>query len=100
MRNIGVALGHSAVAFKSLLAGLETLSVNLEAVDRDLTNRGLLAEAYQILLKKENIKDGYELIKDMQRNELSIDELNLSESLKEKLYSVTINSYVSHMRDK
>jgi len=100
MRNIGVALGHSAVAFKSLLAGLETLSVNLESVDRDLSNRGLLAEAYQILLKKENIKDGYELIKDMQRNELSIDELNLSESLKEKLYSVTINSYVSHMRDK
>jgi adenylosuccinate lyase len=100
MRNVGVALGHSVVAYKSLLAGLETLSVNLEAVDRDLTNRGLLAEAYQILLKKENIKDGYELIKDMQRNELSIDELNLPQSLKEKLYSVTINSYVSHMRDK
>ncbi len=100
MRNVGVALGHSVVAYKSLLAGLETLSVNLEAVDRDLTNRGLLAEAYQILLKKENIKDGYELIKDMQRNELSIDELNLPESLKEKLYSVTIDSYVSHMRDK
>jgi adenylosuccinate lyase len=100
MRNIGVALGHSVVAYKSLLAGLETLSVNLEAVDTDLTNRGLLAEAYQILLKKENIKDGYELIKNMQRNELSIDELNLPETLKEKLYSVTINSYVSHMRDK
>jgi len=100
MRNVGVALGHSVVAYKSLLAGLETLSINLEAVDTDLTNRGLLAEAYQILLKKENIKDGYELIKDMQRNELSIDELNLPETLKEKLYSVTINSYVSHMRDK
>ena len=99
-RNVGVALGHSVVAYKSLLAGLETLSINREAVDTDLTNKGLLAEAYQILLKKENIKDGYELIKDMQRKELSIDDLNLPESLKEKLYSVTINSYVSHMRDK
>ncbi len=88
------------MAYKSLLAGLETLSINQVAVDRDLSNAGLLAEAYQILLKKENIKDGYELIKDMQRNELSIDELNLPETLKEKLYSVTINSYVSHMRDK
>jgi adenylosuccinate lyase len=100
MRNVGVALGHSVIAYKSLLAGLETLSINQMAVDRDLSNTGLLAEAYQILLKKENIKDGYELIKDMQRNELSIDELNLPETLKEKLYSVTINSYVSHMRDK
>ena len=63
VRNIGVAIGHSVVAYKSLLAGLETLSINRTAVDRDLSNTGLLAEAFQILLKKENIKDGYELIK-------------------------------------
>jgi adenylosuccinate lyase len=53
MRNLGVALGHSVVAYKSLLAGLETLSINRTAVDRDLSNTGLLAEAYQIILKKD-----------------------------------------------
>jgi adenylosuccinate lyase len=99
MRNVGVALGHSAVAYKSIIEGLDKLSVNLEAVDSDLSNKGLLAEAYQILLKKENIKDGYELIKDMQRKSQDIDDLNVSDLLKEKLKSVTIDSYVRHMKD-
>jgi adenylosuccinate lyase len=97
MRNIGVALGHSVVAYKSTLAGLETLSVNLEAVDRDLCNKGLLAEAFQILLKKENIKNGYELIKGMERQGLKIDDLSISQELKDKLKSITVNDYVNHM---
>ena len=59
VRNIGVALGHAVVAYKSIMEGLQKLSINLEVADRDLSNAGLLAEAYQILLKKENVKDGY-----------------------------------------
>jgi adenylosuccinate lyase len=100
MRNVGVALGHSVVAYKSLLAGLETLSINQMAVDRDLSNTGLLAEAYQILLKKENIKDGYELIKGMERHGQKIDDLNISQELKNKLKSITIYDYVNHIGDK
>jgi adenylosuccinate lyase len=97
MRNVGVALGHSLVAYKSLLAGLETLSINRMAVDRDLSNTGLLAEAFQILLKKENIKEGYELIKGMERQGLKIDDLTISQELKDKLKSITVNDYVIHM---
>ena len=99
MRNVGVALGHSVVAYKSLLAGLETLSINRMAVDRDLSNTGLLAEAYQILLKKENIKDGYELIKGMERQGLKIDNLNISQELKNKLKSITVYDYINHIGD-
>jgi adenylosuccinate lyase len=98
-RNVGVALGHSVIAYKSLLAGLETLSINRTAVVRDLSSAGLLAEAYQILLKKENIKDGYELIKGMERQGLKIDDLNISQDLKNKLKSITINDYINHIRD-
>jgi adenylosuccinate lyase len=100
MRNIGVAMGHSVLAYKSILTGLEKLSIDRTAVDRDLSNKGLMAEAYQIILKKHNVKDGYELIKGMERNNLSVDELNISETLKEKLKSATIQDYVSHIRDK
>jgi adenylosuccinate lyase len=100
MRNIGVVLGHSVVAYKSLLAGLETLFINQTEVDRDLSNKGLLAEAYQILLKKENIKDGYELIKGMERQGLKIDDLNISQELKNKLKSIKVYDYVSHIGDK
>jgi adenylosuccinate lyase len=100
MRNIGVALGHSVVAYKSLLMGLETLSINQTAVDRDLSNMGLLAEAYQIILKKENVKDGYELIKDMERRGQKIDDLNISQDLKDNLKSITIYDYVNHIGDK
>jgi adenylosuccinate lyase len=97
MRNVGVALGHSVVAYKSLIVGLETLSINRTVVDRDLSNTGLLAEAFQILLKKENIKDGYELIKGMERQGLKIDDLTISQELKDKLKSITVNDYVIHM---
>ena len=97
MRNVGVALGHSIVAYKSLLAGLERLSIDQTTVDRDLANTGLLAEAYQIILRKENVKGAYELIKDMERNSSKIDDLPLSEEIKNKLKSVKIGSYVHHM---
>ena len=100
IRNIGVALGHAVVAYKSIMEGLAKLSVNLEVINRDLASGGLLAEAYQILLKKENVKDGYELIKDMERQGKSLNDLNVSESIKNNLKSVTIDSYVAHIRDK
>ena len=100
LRNMGVALGHAVVAYKSIMQGLKKLSINKENIEKDLTNTGLLAEAYQILLKKQNIKDGYELIKEMERAGLNINDLNIPESLKENLKSVTINDYVRHIRDK
>jgi len=98
-RNIGVALGHAVMAYKSIMEGLEKLSINLPSVERDLASTGLLAEAYQIILKKENVKDGYELIKDMERSGNNIDSLNVSEDIKNKLKAVTIESYVAHMRN-
>jgi len=99
LRNVGVAFGHAVVAYKSIMAGLSKLSINIPIVKRDLASSGLLAEAYQILLKKENVKDGYELIKNMERNGQGINDLNISETLKEKLKSVTIDDYVAHIRD-
>jgi adenylosuccinate lyase len=98
-RNIGVALGHAVIAYKSIMEGLEKLSINIHAVDRDLASMGLLAEAYQIILKKENVKDGYELIKDMERQGKTINDLDIPEDIKNKLKSVTIGSYVTHIRD-
>ena len=97
LRNVGVALGHAVVAYKSIMAGLEKLSINQDVVAKDLSNTGLLAEAFQILLKKENIKDGYELIKGMERQGLKIDDLTISQELKDKLKSITVNDYVKHM---
>jgi len=99
LRNVGVAFGHAVVAYKSIMAGLSKLSINMPVVERDLASSGLLAEAYQILLKKENVKDGYELIKNMERSGQTINDLNIPETLKEKLKSVTIGDYVAHMRD-
>lgn len=98
IRNIGVPFGHSIVAYKSIISGVERLLINSETIEEDLKNKGLLAEAYQIILKKENIKEGYELIKNMEREGKTVRNLNVPKDIKEKLKSVTINSYVSHMR--
>lgn len=97
IRNVGVALGHAAVAYKSIVEGLSKLSINQEAVNRDLQNRGLLAEAYQVLLKREGVEDGYEKIRDMERYGCTIDSLNVPEDIKEKLKKVTVESYVTHI---
>lgn len=98
VRNIGVALGHAVVAYKSIIEGLGKMSVNLEAINRDLANTGLLAEAYQVLLKKYNVKDGYELVRNMERTGSTLDDIEVTENIKNILKAVTIDTYVAHKR--
>jgi adenylosuccinate lyase len=73
-RNIGVAIGHSLLALDNILGGLGQISLNREALARDLDeNWEVLGEAIQTVVRAEitegrsQISDPYALLKELTR---------------------------------
>lgn len=103
LRNIGVPMGHTIIAFKSTLKGLNKLLLNQEAFDRDLEeNWAVAAEAIQTILRREAYPDPYEALKGLTRtnakiNQKSIadfiDTLEVNDSIKEELKAITPHNY-------
>ena len=78
-RNFGTAVGHSYLAFQSMLGGLERLSPNTTRIDDDLANRWeLLAEPVQTVMRKHGITDAYEQLKELTRGE-AVDAARMAE---------------------
>ncbi|MCF8217511.1 MAG: adenylosuccinate lyase [Bacteroidales bacterium] len=102
-RNIGVPVGHLVIALKSLLKGLDKLIVNEEAIHQDLEdNWAVVAEAIQTILRREGVADPYEKLKELTRTNDKIDQqkivkfvenLDVSESVKEELKNITPYNY-------
>jgi adenylosuccinate lyase len=68
LRNIGVPLGHTSIAFKSTLKGLDKLLLNEEKLNEDLeANWAVVAEAIQTILRREGFKNPYETLKGLTR---------------------------------
>jgi adenylosuccinate lyase len=68
LRNIGVALGHSLLAWDSCLRGLGKLEVNPARLAEDLeANWEVLAEPVQTVMRRYGIPNPYEQLKDLTR---------------------------------
>jgi adenylosuccinate lyase len=68
LRNVGVAFGHSLLAYDSLARGLAKLGVGRSAIDADLDGAWeVLAEPVQTMLRRHGVADAYELLKDLTR---------------------------------
>ena len=103
LRNIGVPLGHFLIALKSLQKGISKLELNEAAIQADLEdNWAVIAEAIQTILRRENYPNPYEALKDLTRNgekitkdtlHTFINGLNVSESLKKDLRSISPQTY-------
>ena len=64
LRNIGVPLAHTIIAFKSTLKGLNKLIINKPAIEADLEdNWAVVAEAIQTILRREAYPNPYEALK-------------------------------------
>jgi adenylosuccinate lyase len=102
-RNIGVPIGHSIIAFNSLLKGLNKLIVNKDKIKSDLENNwAVVAEAIQTILRREGYPKPYEALLDLTRTNQNItpeslttfiESLDLSEDVKTELKSVTPFNY-------
>jgi len=103
LRNIGVPMSHTLISFKSLMKGLDKIILNTEAINSDLDrNWNVVAEAIQTILRREGYPNPYEALKDLTRTNKSlthadiiqfVDNLNVSETIKEKLKLITPFNY-------
>jgi adenylosuccinate lyase len=68
LRNIGVAIGHSVLSFRSLTTGLEKIDLDAARVAEDL-NRAweVLGEAVQTVMRAHGIPDAYDRLKTFTR---------------------------------
>ena len=78
LRNIGVALGHSLLAWRSCMSGLDKLEVDARRLNADLAaNWEVLAEAIQTVMRRYGAADAYEQLKAMTRGK-AIDQATLA----------------------
>jgi adenylosuccinate lyase len=103
LRNIGVPIGHSIIAFNAMHKGLNKLIVNIDKINSDLENNwAVVAEAIQTILRREGYPKPYEALLDLTRTNQKItsesikhfiDNLNVSEELKYELKAITPFNY-------
>jgi adenylosuccinate lyase len=103
IRNIGVPIAHTLIAFASLNKGLSKLLINEEKIRFDLENHWeITAEAIQTVLRREMIPDAYELLKELTRKHQKvtaesmaafIDKLPVKHSVKNELKAITPFNY-------
>ena len=103
LRNVGVPMGHSVIAFQSTLKGLRKLILNEEKLHEDLEQTwAVVAEAIQTVLRREAYPHPYEALKALTRtNEKMTEEtihafiqtLEVSDAVKEELMAITPWNY-------
>ena len=107
LRNIGVPLAHTIIAFKSTLKGLNKLIINKAAIEADLEdNWAVVAEAIQTILRREAYPNPYEALKALTRTNTKvtqasiaefIDTLDISAELKEQLKQISPSNYTGKL---
>ena len=103
-RNIGVPVGHTIIALKSLIKGLYKLVVNTDKINADLEdNWAVVSEAIQTILRRENYPEPFEALKDLTRKNEKIDKaaihsfidgLEVPDTVKEELKLITPHNYL------
>ena len=80
LRNMGTALGHTLLAYDSLLKGLHKLEANHALLAADLdSNWDVLAEPVQTVMRRYGVTGAYEQLKDLTRGKGGITRESLHE---------------------
>ncbi len=104
LRNIGVPIGHTLIAFEATLKGLNKLLLNEPKFVEDLEkNWAVVAEAIQTILRREGYPNPYEALKGLTRtnkvmNKESIHNfiqtLEISDAIKNELMVISPSNYL------
>ncbi len=103
LRNIGVAMGYAALAYSSLMTGLNKLELNEEALNADLDSSWeVLAEPIQTVMRRYGVPGAYEKLKEVTRGKsvtaealhALIRSLDIPQADKERLLALTPASYI------
>lgn len=106
LRNLGVPMAQSLIAFRSTLKGLGKLLLNEEAIRADLQGHwAVLAEAIQTILRSVGYEKPYEALKALTRTneqvteqslEAFIEGLNVGPEVKARLRALTPLNYTGY----
>jgi adenylosuccinate lyase len=103
LRNMGVALGYTVLAYQSMGIGLNKLELNQEALEDDLNHAWeVLAEPIQTVMRRYGVQGAYEKLKEVTRGKTVtaqalhglIRSLEIPEAEKNRLLAMTPASYV------
>jgi adenylosuccinate lyase len=103
LRNMGVVLGHTLLAYESCLKGLNKLEANPQRMAEDLNNSWeVLAEPIQTVMRRYSIENAYDKLKKLTRGKGGINReslhafihtLNIPEAEKQRLFVLTPATY-------
>lgn len=103
LRNIGVPMAHTIIAFESIKKGMAKLELNGEALRSDLDqNWAVVAEGIQTILRREGFPQPYEALKALTRKNEQItkatikdfiNNLAVTEEVKNELNNITPFNY-------
>ncbi len=104
LRNIGVPMGHTLIAFEATLKGLNKLLLNEPKFHEDLEkNWAVVAEAIQTILRREAYPNPYEALKGLTRTNEAITKdsiqefigtLEVSAEIKAELMQITPSNFL------
>ena len=106
IRNIGLPIAHTVLAFLSIDKGVNKLILNKKKIKEDLDNNwAVVAEAIQTILRRECYPQPYESLKELTRGNgiinkeaihTFIDGLKISNSIKKELKAITPENYTGY----
>ena len=105
LRNLGVGLAHSLIAYDACLKGLNKLQINPDQLEDDLNNSWeVLAEPIQTIMRRYHIEGAYEKLKELTRGKnitrenlaAFIATLNIPEAAKQQLATLEPRSYLGN----
>lgn len=104
LRNVGVPIAHTIIAFKSILKGFDKLVLNRTNLYDDLeANWLVIAEGIQVILRREGYPQPFEALKAFTRGKTQltkteihefVDTLEVSNPVKEELKALSPHNYI------
>ena len=108
-RNIGCIFSYILIAYKNFKIGFNKLDVNALQINTDLHNNCVvIIEGIQIVLKKYQMINAYELCRDFTRNNDKITmenitefikNLDIDEKIKNELYKINVENYIGNSNE-
>jgi adenylosuccinate lyase len=105
LRTLGVGMGHSSIAYQSALKGISKLEVNPASISADLdANWEVLAEPIQTVMRRYNIEQPYEKLKELTRGQkinadilqAFVEKLDMPDEAKTALAQMTPANYLGN----
>ena len=105
LRNVGVGIAHTIIAFDSTVAGLSKIDVNKDIIHKDLKDSWeVLTEPIQTVMRRYNIDNAYEKLKELSRGQKVnkeilhnfIEQLDIPDDAKSRLKELNPSNYLGN----